>query len=82
LEEKVQFEKILDNGIKAVTIDSIMGRFIYLMINKIDKSIIIEFIFILLIFRKNLNLHFSKNENASGDYTKVASGMKMLDNIN
>jgi hypothetical protein len=30
------------------------------LINKIDKNIIIEFVFILLIFRKNLNIHFSK----------------------
>ena len=52
------------------------------MINKIDKNIIIEFIFILLIFRKNLNIHFSKSESTTGDYTKAASGMKILDNIN
>lgn len=61
LEEKVQVEKILDNGIKAVTIDAIMGRFISLMINKIDRGIITEFIFILLIFRKFLNLQFAKH---------------------
>jgi hypothetical protein len=59
-----------------------MGKFISLMMNKIDKGIIIEFVFILLIFRKNLNMHFSKNENTSGEYTRAASGMKMLDNIN
>jgi hypothetical protein len=57
-----------------------MGRFISLLLNKIDKSIIIEFIFILLMFRLNLNTYFSKPESsvAATDYTKAASGMKML----
>ena len=36
-----EVEKILDNGIKAVTIDSIMARFISLLVHKIDKIIII-----------------------------------------
>jgi hypothetical protein len=59
-----------------------MSRFISLLLNKIDKSIIIEFVFILLMFRRNLNEHFLKHEGAAGDYTRVASGMKMLDNVN
>lgn len=63
-----------------MTIDSIMGRFISLLLNKIDKAIIIEFIFILLMFRLNLNAYFSKPESSvpTTDYTKAASGMKML----
>jgi hypothetical protein len=48
----VQVEKILDNGIKAVTIDEIFGKFLSLLVNKIDKSLLEEFIFILLIFRR------------------------------
>lgn len=61
-----------------------MGRFVSLLLNKIDKSIIIEFIFILLMFRLNLNTYFSKPDSSvpSVDYTKNASGMKMLENIN
>jgi len=38
--EKVKVEKILDNGIKAVTIDEIMGNFLALLMNKIDKAIL------------------------------------------
>lgn len=38
--EKVKVEKILDNGIKAVTIDEIMGKFISLLMNKIDKALL------------------------------------------
>lgn len=59
-----------------------MGRFISLLTNKIDKNLIIEFIFILLMFRKNLNDYFAKQEATIGEYTKAASGMKMLDNVN
>lgn len=33
-------------------------------------------------FRKNLNIYFNKANAANGEYTKVASGIKMLDNIN
>lgn len=33
-------EKILDNGIKAVTIDEILGKFLALLVNKIDKSLL------------------------------------------
>lgn len=80
--EKVQVEKILDNGIKAVNIDEIMGKFLSLLMNKIDKNLLEEFIFILLIFRKYLNTYFTKEGPLSKDYTKEVSGMKMLDNAN
>jgi hypothetical protein len=38
--EKVKVEKVLDNGIKAVTIDEIMGNFLALLMNKIDKALL------------------------------------------
>jgi hypothetical protein len=78
----VQVEKILDNGIKAVTIDEIMGKFLSLLMNKIDKNILEEFIFILLIFRRYLNTYFCKEGSLSKDYTREVSGMKMLDTAN
>ena len=77
----MQVEKILDNGIKAVTIDEIMGKFLSLLINKIDKALLEEFIFILLIFRRYLNKYNAKEDNLK-EYTKEVSGMKMLDTAN
>jgi hypothetical protein len=53
----------LDNGIKAVTIDEIMGKFLSLLVNKIDKALLEEFVFILLIFRKYLNKYNAKEDN-------------------
>ncbi len=50
-------ERVLDNGIKAVTIDEILGKFLSLLVNKIDKTLLEEFIFILLILRKYLLTH-------------------------
>ena len=38
--EKIKVEKVLDNGIKAVTIDEIMGNFLSLLMNKIDKALL------------------------------------------
>lgn len=55
--QKVQVERVLDNGIKAVTIDEILGKFLSLLVNKIDKTLLEEFIFILLILRKYQSLH-------------------------
>ena len=78
----MKVEKVLDNGIKAVTIDEIMGKFLSLLVNKIDKALLEEFVFILLIFRKYLNLYFSREGGSTKDYTKEVSGMKMLDNAN
>ena len=40
VKEKVKVEKVLDNGIKAVTIDEIMGNFLSLLMNKIDKALL------------------------------------------
>ena len=40
VKEKVKVEKVLDNGIKAVTIDEIMGNFLALLMNKIDKALL------------------------------------------
>lgn len=82
LSEKVQVEKILDNGIKAVTIDEIMGKFLSLLMNKIDKALLEEFTFILLIFRRYLNKYNAKDETNLKEYTKEVSGMKMLDSAN
>jgi hypothetical protein len=31
---------VLDNGIKAVTIDEILGKFLSLLVNKIDKTLL------------------------------------------
>lgn len=50
--------------------------------NKIDKALLEEFIFILLIFRLYLNRYFSRENGSGKDYTKEVSGMKMLDNAN
>lgn len=50
--------------------------------NKIDKNLIEEFVFILLIFRKYLNTYFCKEGSIVKDYTKEVSGMKMLDTAN
>lgn len=49
--------------------------------NKIDKNLLEEFVFILLLFRRYLNTYFSK-DGVSKDYTREVSGMKMLDNAN
>lgn len=75
-------EKVLDNGIKAVTIDEIMGKFLSLLMNKIDKALLEEFAFILLVFRNYLNRYSTREGSSSKDYTKEVSGIKMLDNAN
>lgn len=80
--EKVKVEKVLDNGIKAVTIDEVMGKFLSLLMNKIDKALLEEFVFILLVFRQYLNRYSSREGGSSKDYTKEVSGIKMLDNAN
>lgn len=74
--DKVQVEKILDNGIKAVVMDKIFAKFLSLLVNKIDKALLEEFIFILLIFRKYLNSYFTK-EIAHKEYTKDSSGYRI-----
>ena len=58
-------EKINENGIKVVTIDQIMVKFICMLIKKIDEGLLRELVFILLIFRKSLNHQFSKNVSKS-----------------
>lgn len=78
-EEKVQVEKVHDNGIKAVNIDDIMAKFLSLLVHKIDKTLLEEFIFILLILRKYLNTQF---EGKAKDFTQETTGMKMLDGAN
>ena len=59
-----------------------MGKFLSLLVNKIDKALLEEFVFILLIFRKYLNKYNAKEDNPLKEYTKEVSGMKMLDNAN
>ena len=59
-----------------------MGNFLALLMNKIDKALLEEFTFILLIFRKYLNTYSSREGGSTKEYTKEVSGMKMLDSTN
>lgn len=47
-----------------------MGKFLSLLVNKIDKALLEEFIFILLVFRKYLNKYFAREGSPLKDYTK------------
>lgn len=73
-----------ENGIKIVTIDSIMGKFIYMLVKKIDEGLFRELVFVLLIFRKSLNEAYSKNLDKSQpdtpnlNFTRDSLGMRML----
>lgn len=77
-----------ENGIKIVTIDSIMGKFIYMLVKKIDEGLFRELVFVLLIFRKSLNEVYSKNLDKSQpdipnlNFTKDSLGMRMLEHVN
>lgn len=49
--------------------------------NKIDRNILVEFILVLLLFRKHLNENHIR-EGGKGEYCREGSGVKMLDTIN
>ena len=61
-----------------------MGKFIFMLIKKIDEGLFQELVFVLLIFRKSLNEVYSKHLDKSQpdtpnlNFTKESLGMRML----
>lgn len=77
-----------ENGIKIVTIDMIMAKFAYLLVKKIDLGLLQELVFILLVFRKSLNLQYSRQldkiqpDCPNLNFTRDSLGMRMLEHVN